>query len=250
MNKILLCLLALCILLGALCIHLPDRFSPDLLVQGIEHEFPHHECANLHEILSQPFSYLGKGSQAIAFASADGKYVLKFFLTNRFHTGLRIRRPFKKTPPFRIRGDVLERYASAFEKIQEETALIAMHLSATKDHLPRCVLQDPQGHQHTIDLNRFSFLVQKKCTCLSTHFAKLPLEKKESLRQKLQELLTSLARKGFYNLRGSFKEQNFAFCEDEVYIIDIGNFVFREEIAQHPLPEIQRSEKALQHWRN
>src|SRR4029079_17540498 len=33
----------------------------------------------LHTVLSQTFYYLGSGSQSYAFASQDGKYVLKFF---------------------------------------------------------------------------------------------------------------------------------------------------------------------------
>src|SRR5215470_15903037 len=37
------------------------------------------EEANLHAILNQRFSYIGKGHQSYAFVSEDNQYVLKFF---------------------------------------------------------------------------------------------------------------------------------------------------------------------------
>ena len=42
------------------------------------------EEQNLDTILSGSFHYLGKGCQSYVFASADGKYVLKFFKYQRF----------------------------------------------------------------------------------------------------------------------------------------------------------------------
>ena len=38
----------------------------------------------IQPILSQPFSYLGKGSQCYVFESQDGNYVLKFFRHRRY----------------------------------------------------------------------------------------------------------------------------------------------------------------------
>lgn len=245
--------LGLCcvLILGSyLCIHLPDTFNPKLLVQDVVADFPSLGCEHLKQVVSKPLTYLGKGSQAIVFASADGQYVLKFFLTQRFHTKLRIRMPFKKTPPSRIRWDVLERYAVAFEKIQEETGLVALHLSANTHHLPQAVLQDPQGNLHTIDLNRFSFLLQKRCTCLADSFHKMSSRKQEEVAQALETLMTSLACKGFYNLRGSFKDKNFAILNQKAFIIDVGNFVFREELLQDPKAEIARGHAVLNAWLN
>jgi hypothetical protein len=236
------------ILGSSVCIHLPDTFTPTILVQDVVADFPALGCEHMKQVVSKPLTYLGKGSQAIVFASADGQYVLKFFLTQRFHTKLRIRMPFKQTPPSRIRWDVLERYAVAFEKVQEETGLVALHLSANTYDLPQAVLQDPQGNLHTIDLNHFSFLLQKRCTCLADSFHNMSSPQQEEVAQALEKLMTSLACKGFYNLRGSFKDKNFAMLNQKAFIIDVGNFVFREELLHNPETEITRGHVVLSTW--
>src|ERR1700722_581245 len=65
------------------------RWTDDFRIANITHDIPYHpewdtslsheELAQLKSILDQPFTYIGKGAQAYAFASEDGKYVLKFF---------------------------------------------------------------------------------------------------------------------------------------------------------------------------
>ena len=232
------------------CILLPEHFSPKILTQDIKREFSTSVCKSddLHQIVSQPLCYLGKGSQAIAFASADGKYVLKFFLNERFHTKLRIRRPFRKALAPRIRFDVLERYAKAFEEIKEEAGLIAIHLSANTTDLPSCTLQDPKGKYHLINLNRFSFIVQKRCDCIDKTFSKMSLEEKQKTLAALEILMQSLAKKGFYNLRDNFKDENFAILDDKALMIDVGNVIFVDTQRQHPEEEFQRVKTILQTW--
>lgn len=236
-------------LLGAyVCTLLPDHFTPNILVRDITREFPVSGCEHLSRIVQKPFSYLGKGSQAIAFESADGRYVLKFFLMEHFHTKVRIRSPFRKLPAPRIRWDVLERYTIAFQELKEETGLVAIHLSANTTDLPSCTLKDPKGHLHVIDLNRFSFLVQKKGSCITDQFHQLSLEQQRHVASSLEALTTSLARKGFYNLRASFKDENFALLDDKALIIDVGNFIFLEEQKTHPEGEMVRAKEQLHSW--
>jgi hypothetical protein len=244
------------LLLGILSyfsIFLPDQFSQEILTQCIHQNFLPSSYETIgHEkipaITAQPLRYLGKGSQAIAFISADNQYVIKFFLNERFHTKLRIRHPFKKAYPPRIRYDVLNRYAKAFQEIREETGLIAVHLSATTSHLPSCYLQDPQGYYHLIDLNRFSFVVQKRCDCLNTTFSKMSKKEKKKTLAALQTLMQTLAKKGFHNLRNSFKEENFAMLGDQALMIDVGNVIFIETQKKHPEEELQRIKEQLETW--
>lgn len=254
-KKLVLIVFILCMLLITVrfCVLLPDHFSQKMLTQNIKEEFipPSQECLNsdeLRQIVANPIHYLGKGSQAIAFVSADNNYVIKFFLNERFHTKLRIRSPFRKTASPRVRFDVLKRYAKAFQEIKEETGLIAIHLSANTTDLPNCILEDPKGLHHLIDLNQFSFMVQKRCDCINTTFSKMSLEEKEKTLIALETLMYSLAQKGFYNLRGDFKDENFAILNGQAFMIDVGNVIFLKDQKEHPEQEFQKVKNMLQTW--
>jgi len=236
-------LLTPALLLLPFCLHTPENFTPSLLVQDINLSTPSQGCEILATLTRQPFSYLGKGSQAIAFESSDHLYVIKFFLKKPLYNKWRIRSPFYKAPHPRIRWNVLTCYATVFEKIPEETALIGLHLSANTSHLPKCCIQDPKGHLHTLDLNRFSFLLQKKCAPLTRH-STLSSQQQKSL----ETLLSTLASKGFKNQRSSFKEVNFAFLDDQAFLIDAGNFVFEKTQLLSSQHEVARSQESFRRW--
>src|SRR5205085_10468413 len=66
------------------------RLTDDFRIANITYDLPFtppwkvphltlDEYKNLEKILSQTFSYIGKGAQCYAFKSEDGKFVLKFF---------------------------------------------------------------------------------------------------------------------------------------------------------------------------
>lgn len=87
------------------------RLTDDFRLGNITYDMPHHdewdipklsdeERQRLDSILSQKFTYIGKGAQSYAFGSDDGKYVLKFFkfkhLTPHWFVEM-----FPLFPPFR-----------------------------------------------------------------------------------------------------------------------------------------------------
>src|SRR5262249_60872628 len=114
-------------------------------------DMPHHkeweipalqndEKQKLNAILSQKFSYIGKGAQSYAFSSADNQYVLKFFKFKHLtpHWFVELFPPF---PPFstyretqavrkqrKLMG-VFEGYHLAYEVHKQPSGLIYAHLN-------------------------------------------------------------------------------------------------------------------------
>ena len=64
------------------------KFASPTFSPNPEWEFPQpsaEEQEQIDAILSQKFTYLARGSQAFAFVSEDGRYVLKLFKQHKWH---------------------------------------------------------------------------------------------------------------------------------------------------------------------
>src|SRR4029077_12021184 len=156
-----------------------DGFS----VERIENTFPRagneltrpaeKELNELTSICSQPFYYLGKGSQAYAFQSADGKYVLKLFKC--YHL-----KPIPWLEKLRLPGFVgdyvqqhlkrryhksklsLESYRIANDKIPDECGLLFLQIIPSQNFHQQATFTDKIGRTFTIDLENHGFLIQRK----------------------------------------------------------------------------------------
>lgn len=113
--------------------------------------------------LGQPFRYLGKGRQSVAFASEDGKWVLKFFNQKYFKV------PFWASifPKFRAtrekrRAYYRESYQIAAELFQEETGIVYLHQGLSPTTLPSVFIEDRHGKAFQVDLNGLPFVLQKR----------------------------------------------------------------------------------------
>src|SRR5262245_9148759 len=101
----------------SLMVRHPSRFS----VEQITTEFPYNPdwtvnypqelTQFVNMVTQQPFSYLGKGCQAIAFGSEDGEYVLKFFYQGRFKEVPFLNKPFDHLFNAEFRKQMEERQA-------------------------------------------------------------------------------------------------------------------------------------------
>jgi hypothetical protein len=229
---------------------LADRFSTMLLLKefkgitlsdaqkkrldpfvGNDPTFP---LSKIEEITKTPLKYLGNGGQAIAFVSADDKYVFKFFLRKRIHKNIRIKpfsiyhRFFTNKPfnTFRIREEVVKRYATAFARAKEKTGLVAIHLLPENQDLPSCTIVDYNGKMHQVDLNETLFVVQKKGECIDYCLSKQSKQNRVEIANKLENLLEKLTEKGFINLGKSFNHANFALVDDRPIMIDLGHLVY------------------------
>lgn len=215
------------------------------------------------QILFQDFNYLGSGEECIAFLSADGKYVLKFFRTKNLTPknwlnliplpGLEQYR-FKKIDKRILRHqELFTSYKLAFEDLKEETGLIFIHLNKTKDIRMKIRLYDRMRRCYRINLDDYEFILQKK--------GQLVFERITSLMQKgdqegaLEALSTLLkhvvkqCKKGYID-KDIEINPNYGFVGDKVIHFDVGRVV-RDEAAQNPSyyqREILRVGEKLEDW--
>lgn len=196
--------------------------------------------------LLQSFTYLGKGEQFYAFLGEDEKTVLKFF---RHRTSLKQIFGLEKrdlTPLF-------ESAKLAYERLKEETALIALHLNTTENLLPTVTLFDNLGIAHQIELDRTEFILQQRaepfCTALETKMSRGDVEGAKRQIRSLMGALCAQCEKGVHNSDTAFK-RNFGAIGERAVCIDIGSLwqddrVKAKENAQE---EIARTSARLQRW--
>lgn len=243
---------------------LPDEFSLEKVAMDIEGDFPVYPLPNLTEMAEQPFHYIGHGAQAVAFASEDGKWVLKFFLQRSMHGKKRfpIPKPTHWIPSHRKKRyerrqrlyreslfKTMRNYVAAFDRFKEKTGLIAMHLRATGEPLPLVHLFDNRQQEHWIDLKRASFVLQKKAVLVKEKLARLPdIEKIQALRA-LEEFFAMRAKEGFIDIERSFMiEANYGFIGNTPIQLDVGNIEYLEELKAAPEEEIARMHGLLHNW--
>ena len=140
-------------------------------------------------------------------------------------------------------------YVAAFDRLKEKTGLIAMHLKATDEPLPRIQLFDNRQEEHWIDLQRASFVLQKKAVLVKEKLAQLPeLEKRQALRA-LEEFFAMRAKEGFIDIERSFMiEANYGFIGNTPIQLDVGNIEYLEELKAAPEKEIARMHGLLHNW--
>ncbi len=244
---------------------LPDSFSIDKVAMDVQGDFPSYEMPDLTTITRQPFHYIGHGAQAVAFASEDNRYVLKFFLKRSMHGEKRypIPKPTHWIPSHRKKREArrkrlyreslfkaMTNYMAAFDKLKENTGLIALHLTASNDgDLPTVRLFDQAQMEHHIDLNRASFVLQKKVLLVKQKLAQLSSTEKEKALQSLEDFFEMRAREGFIDIERSFMiEANYGFLGDTPIQLDVGNIEYLEELKTAPQEEIARMHGLLHDW--
>jgi hypothetical protein len=111
------------------------------------------EAEQISFILSQKFTFLGKGNQSFAFVSEDEKYVLKI-----------PRRPFRLTrAPRKLPEDLCTSCKLSYDHLRKETGLVYVHLNPSSKW-PLIHVTDALGFSHSIDPSRFRFFLQRKAT--------------------------------------------------------------------------------------
>ena len=244
---------------------LPDTFSLDRIAIDLQGDLPHFAMPDLPIFAAQEFHYLGHGGQAVAFASADGKYVLKFFLTKQLHGEKRfpIPKPTHWIPAHRKARQeqreqarqrslmkAMRNYCIAFEKIPEKTGIIGLHLVAADENLPVVILLDQNGRRHPVDLNRASFVFQHKAQLVKDKLASAStVDEKQRVLAALNKFFEERARAGFVDVERSFMiEMNYGFLGEIPIQLDVGNIEFLEPLQSSPEEEIGRIQGLLRNW--
>jgi hypothetical protein len=215
------------------------RITPDLPadVAYPEMELNNEEREELECALDQPYAYLGRGGQCFVFVSRDGHYVCKFFRTE-FH-------PFGslwwQTLPFfshhrrerlfahahsKLQRDFTS-YFLAGQELKKETGTLYMHLTATT-HLKKVLrIRDKLGIDHAIDLDRFSFAVQRRAELAFSYIERCvqdDLEKAHAAVSALIALSVARCQKGIYDEDAKI-HKNYGFIDGHPLFIDLGRFV-------------------------
>ncbi len=201
------------------------------------------KCSLEPAILAQPYHYLGRGAQAFAFVSEDGKYVLKFF---SHHKGRHILQKFSFLMPKqlseklaatmqrrqrRLHNDFVS-YKLAEERLFDATGLLYAHLGKTTDLNTRVTLFDKIGVKLEVNLDDLEFVIQRKAELIYPSIEKWVEEgNHEKAKEALGELVALLkhrSRQGIYDKDPDLKT-NFGFLETRPIQFDIGRFVINNE---------------------
>ncbi|MCI0382114.1 MAG: hypothetical protein L0207_03565 [Chlamydiae bacterium] len=191
----------------------------------------------LDEIISQPFYYLGKGTQTYAFGSQDGKWVIKFLRIHRLKWTDFF---FRISPSFfqkRIASTLEKRknklqkditsFQIAYSLFKEESGLIYLHLEDKPVINQSLHIYDKINVHHEIPLDSLPFIVQKKATDLYSSLEKwINQNEMETAKEALSHLVSLLkARcvKGIHDKDANLKT-NFGFVGTRPIQYDIGRF--------------------------
>lgn len=194
------------------------------------------EYQNLERILSQKFSYIGKGAQCYAFVSEDGKYVLKFFKFKHLKPNLFVEY-LPPIPPFKeYKQSCVERkkrkligvfngYDLAFRENRQTSELIYLHLLPTQHLQLKATIIDKIGLERMINLDDVVFLLQKKGETLRTRLRHLlnqqRVQEAKQAMASILEMYISEYRKGIYDHDHGVLH-NTGFIDNQPFHLDVG----------------------------
>lgn len=195
-------------------------------------------------ILSQKFSYLGKGCQSYVFESEDGKYVLKFFKYQRLKEREWLKKfsfiPFidayqlkKNRRKCAKREGVFKSWKLAFDHLSQETGVVYVHLNKS-DHLRRTVhIVDKVGVSYFLSMDDYEFMIQKKaqmlCDEIDASLKHNNINYVNNLLKTLIDQVLSEYRRGFADNDHALM-QNTGVFEGEPIHVDVGQFVQNDQV--------------------
>ena len=182
----------------------------------------------LKSILSQKFTFLGNGAQAIAFQSEDGKHVLKVFKMHRLTPSFADQLcPHMMRRRLRNLRWVFNGHKHAYEMFRKESGLVWIHLAKTQTFHHTITLLDEQGKQHLLDVDQAEFVLQEKAELLFDHLKRLYNEgKHEQAEEAIASMLQFIqqrASQGFAD-RDKGISGNYGFVEGRPIQVDLGRF--------------------------
>lgn len=221
------------------------------------------EKGEIENALSQPYYYLAWGSQTFVFSSQDDKYVIKFFKQRLFNPSpvlntiplppilhrFREKRNFKRID--KLTRDFAS-YKMAFEELKEETQLVYVHLNAIPLN-KKLKIKDKCGIVHELDLDKFSFIVQKKAEPAYYHICRLmqqgDIQEAKNAIKKVVSLIKTRCEKGFKD-RDPDVRTNCGFVGNIAVKLDVGRLEKTDAFQQADTiqAEIEKVTAPFQMW--
>lgn len=241
--------------------------TDDFRLGHITHEMPFHAEWNippnnaeeeliLTQILNQPYTYLGKGAQSFVFASADGKYVLKFFKFKHIRPSpilewlpnigpLKQYKTARKQWSERKLNGIFQSHILAYTQDRNESGLIFIQMNVKNNPERTVTIYDKIGLKYIIDLNSLPFVIQKRGVMLSTTLQKVLKEGNVSeAKNKIDQIFALYSQeyaKGLYD-RDHEVDRNTGFIDNTPIHIDIGQLLPNEAMKD---PAIARKDALI-----
>jgi hypothetical protein len=212
------------------------------------------EDKNLHEILSQKFTMIGEGEQAVAFESADKKYVLKVFKMSRFMPSFTDQLcPHVVRRRLRNLNWLFNGYKNAFQDLRQETGLVWIHLAKTNALKQKVALVDNNGKEHLIDADAVEFVIQERAELIFDHISRLYKEGKGPEAEKALDSFYAFIQhrtdKGYMD-RDKAVTYNYGFVGDRPIQIDLGRLYKRQNRkARDPQLPLERIRQRVEEWK-
>jgi hypothetical protein len=186
------------------------------------------------EMLHQPYFFLGKGAQCYAFASQDGKYVIKLFRFDHPQRNDKIVQLFNACK-------------LAYDHLRDETGLIYVHLNLTQGELPTLRCTDPRGRRVTLPLDHYRFALQRRAEGFFSTLDRAkerPALLKERIDQCLYLLKTRIAL-GIENA-DLHMDRNIGFLDGRAIELDFGRYQKGDHLARGH--EMEKHLRILRAW--
>ncbi|MCE5316190.1 MAG: hypothetical protein LLG04_02350 [Parachlamydia sp.] len=224
------------------------------------------EAHAVEAILHQPFHYLGKGCQSYVFVSEDNRYVLKFFKYQRFRPkawlpymtfipGMEGYLQSKSECKKRKLESVFSSWKIAYEDLLPETGVLFVHLNKTQLNMTKgqrekpFVIYDKMGWEHSLNLNDYEYLLQRKakllCPTLDGLMAQGKVYEAKQLLDRLIQMLLSEYHRGYADNDHALM-QNTGVLDGRPVHIDVGQFVKNDKVRD---PEVYNHELFNKTWK-
>lgn len=251
------------------------RLTDDVRLANMQHEMPYHkewdipplspmEKERMDVILNQPFHYIGKGAQSYAFASEDGKYVLKLFKFKHLKPSwfvdmlpaIGFIKEYKENQTARkqrkLEG-VFEGYRLAYEMHKDPSGILYIHLNPSNNLNKTVIIKDKIGLPHRVDLDKFVFILQEKAETTRTVIKKL-LNQNDVAKAKIRlgqifDLYISEYRKGVYD-RDHGVMHNTGFVGEKPIHLDVGKLSDAPEMKnpEHANADLEKIAYKFHSW--
>jgi hypothetical protein len=192
--------------------------------------------------LKGPFFYLGRGLQCYAFTDRSGEFVIKLFRSDlrRHRTPQLFEKKIRRT---------FDSYTLAYNHLQEETGLLALHLNATQGILPNAIFYDRMAIPHTLPLDQLYFVVQRRATSFTQTLMQANSEELPQLIDSLHQLIEKRIACGIHKTDGSLPA-NVGFIGMRAIEFDCGDYIDLRADSSNQWKELERLsvQTSLNNW--